>query len=71
MFIGLEHDLDIGSVRRSGRQADFLPVENRSAPSNGARGDVTWFYRHLTPNGVKPLPARVCGPSKTFPETRS
>src|SRR5713101_6334243 len=44
-----------GSVRRSGRQVDLLPLDNHSNSSNGARGGVELRSINIShPNGVEP-----------------
>ena len=65
MFIDSSMAPRTGSVRRSGRQVDFLPLENHPAPSNGAGGGVAMRSIDISPlGGVKPAlrdPARLRG----------
>ncbi len=53
MSIDPKPDLITDSVRRSGRQLDFLPLQNHSAPSNGAGVFLHWRSINISPSGVK------------------
>jgi hypothetical protein len=43
----------MNSVRRSGISTRALPLQNHSAPPNGAIESCSSIYKHVTPHGVK------------------
>jgi hypothetical protein len=48
----------LDSVRRSGISTRALPLQNRSAPPNGAIESCSLIYKHVTPYGVKSVRER-------------